>query len=85
MDERKAPKQVTIHTDISNIVDEFMSKMICAHANTFNLEDVKSYYHVTRIILSKCQIHKRYGIIVGDQKRKIITCSTISKNKHLTS
>ncbi len=23
MDERKAPKQVTIHTDFSNIVDEF--------------------------------------------------------------
>jgi hypothetical protein len=38
--ERKAQKQVTIRTNISSIVDEFMSKMICAHANTFNLEDV---------------------------------------------
>jgi hypothetical protein len=39
-DERKAQKQVTIHTNISNIVDEFMSKTIHAHASTFNLEDV---------------------------------------------
>jgi hypothetical protein len=40
VDETKAQKQVTIHTNISNIVDEFMSKTIHAHANTFNLEDV---------------------------------------------
>ncbi len=40
VDERKAQKQVTIHTNISNVVDEFMSKAIHAHANTFNLEDV---------------------------------------------
>jgi hypothetical protein len=40
VDERKDQKQVTIHMNISNIVDEFMSKTICAHANTFNLEDV---------------------------------------------
>jgi hypothetical protein len=39
-DERKVQKQITIHKNISNIVDEFMSKTIHAHANTFNLEDV---------------------------------------------
>ncbi len=40
VDERKAQKQVAIHMNISNIVDEFMSKTIHAHANTFNLENV---------------------------------------------
>jgi hypothetical protein len=40
VDERKAQKQVTIHMNISHVVDEFMSKTIHAHANTFNLEDV---------------------------------------------